>query len=93
MLSPRLTAPVMHPPEGVSLSGLRGDPTAGPFTDSLFFIVTVGRDVTITVLSSWLYERIKDHCAKLIRINGREPNDRADFDRIVREEIEIGKND
>lgn len=59
----------------------------------MFFLVTVPSGVAINVFSTWLYERIRNHRAERFRIQGHEPKDQADFDRIVREEIEIGKND
>ena len=84
-------------PDGVRVSGL----TSGiynwipPSSEEviLFFTVNVSLPIVANLFSDWLYDRIQNHKAKRIRINGKEPTDRADFDRIVREEIEIGKND
>ena len=83
------------PPHGVRVSGLRSEPFNGPTPQDIavFFLVTVPSGIAINVFSAWLYERIRNHRADRIRIQGREPKDQADFERIVREEIEVGKND
>ena len=41
----------------------------------------------------WLVDFIAKLNAERIRIQGREPKDEADLERIASEEIEIGKND
>jgi hypothetical protein len=82
-----------RPPDGVRVGGLRSEISNGPIGDSLFVLVDVGKDVAIALFTSWLYDHIKEYRAKRIRINGREPSDRADFERIVADELEIGKND
>jgi len=80
------------PPEGVSFyieAANEGGVIAATFT--LFAEVT--RDVSIALFSHWLYDEIKQHPAKSIRINGKEPVDRAEFERIIASDLEIGKND
>src|SRR5262245_48812170 len=78
-------------PDGVKVSGLSSRPANGPVVDGvLYFTVTViVPGVAINLFSNWLYERIKNYRADRITINGKEPKDRADFDRIVGEEIQI----
>jgi hypothetical protein len=84
-----------QPPNGVRVSGLRSEPFNGPTpTDiAVFFLVTVPSGIAINVFSAWLHERIRNHRADRFRVQGREPKDAADFERIVSEELEIGKND
>ena len=83
------------PPEGVRVSGLRSEPINGPTPQDIavFFLVTVPSGIAINVFSNWLYERIRNHRADRFRVQGREPKDQADLERIVREEIKVGKND
>ena len=75
------------------MSNLRSEISNGPIGDSLFALVEVGKDVSVALLASWLYDRIKQYDAERIKINGQEPADRSDFDRIVAESVQIGKND
>jgi hypothetical protein len=84
-----------HPPGGVQVTGLRSDAFNGPTGGevAVFFLVTVPSGIALNLLSSWLYERIKNHQAKRFKIQGIEPKDKDDFDRIVQEQLEIGKND
>jgi len=83
------------PPEGVQVSGLHCEIFNGPTPQefALFFLVTVPSGIAINLISSWLYDRIRNHHASRFRVQGREPKDAADFERIIREELEIGKND
>ena len=93
MLEPASIMPLSRKPDGVKVSGLSSEAFAGPGSDGvLYFIVDVTKTVALGVLSNWLYDYIKQFGAKRIRINGREPSDRAEFDRII-SDIEIGKND
>src|SRR5439155_14193754 len=92
LLSPKSPIVLLpRPPVGVRVSGPRSDPFNGPTPQdvALFFLVTVPSGIAINVFSSWLYERNRNHRAERVRIQGREPNDRADFERIVREEIGV----
>ena len=82
-----------QPPKDVRMSNLRSEISNGPIGDSLFALVEVGKDVSVALLASWLYDRIKQYDAERIKINGQEPADRSDFDRIVAESVQIGKND
>ena len=81
------------PPDGVRMTGLRSDPTNGPIGDSLFVLVEVAGKIAPGIIARWIYDRIVQYDAKRVAINGREPKDDADFERIVAEEIDIGKND
>ena len=96
LLSPKLPLALLpRPPQGVEVSGLRSEPFNGPTPQdiALFFLVTVPSGIAINVFSAWLYDRIRNHRADRFRIQGHEPKDAADFERIVRDELEIGKND
>ena len=83
------------PPGGVRVSGLRSEVFNGVPAGELavFFLVTVPSGIAINLISSWLYERITNHHAKRVKIQGQEPKDKDDFERIVRDQLEIGKND
>lgn len=88
----------LRPPEGVKVSGMTGPVMNGPIGDLvLTFTVEYGAEfassVSSSLLTAWIIERFRRHKAKRASINGREPVDEADFHRIVREELEIGKDD
>jgi hypothetical protein len=97
LLAPQDLMPIAQKPPGVKVSGLRSDAFNGapPPLDRVpwHVIVEIAKDVTLGVASNWLYDYIQQYRAKRIAIKGREPKDKADFGRIVAEEIEIGKND
>lgn len=95
LLAPKSLMAMGQPPEGVQVSGLRSEILNGPAPEqiALYFLVTVSGNIAINVFSSWLYDRIRSHQASRFRVQGHEPKDAADFERIVREELEIGKND
>ena len=75
------------------MTGLRSDPANGPFVDSLFVLVEIAKPIASGIVARFIYERVAQYDAKRIAINGREPRDKAEFERIVTEELEIGKND
>jgi hypothetical protein len=81
------------PPDGVRMGGLRSEPSNGPIRDSLFCLVEVAKPIAAGIVARFIYERVCQYDAERIKINGQEPVDRADFDRIVSESIEVGKND
>jgi len=94
MLNPNSFSDVAKSPEGVRVSGFQGEACSGIPHDLVFyFLVTVMPGVPMNVLSNWLYHKIINHRADCVTINGQLPKDRADFDRIVREQVEIRKND
>ena len=96
LLAPRNPTALLPPtPVGVQVSAMKSDAVAGPIPLDvvLHFSVTVAKDVAERLFVKWLYERIINYNAKCIRINGYEPKDRMDFERIVGEAIDIGKND
>jgi len=83
------------PPDGVRVSGLRSEVVNGvPASElAVFFLVTIPSGIAINLVLSWLYDRITNHNAKRVKIQGQEPKDKEDFDRIVHDQLEIGKND
>ncbi len=96
LLSPKSPMVLLpRPPDGVRVSGLSSEPFNGPSpTDiAVFFLVTVPSGIAVNIFSAWLYDRIRNHRPERFRVQGQEPKDAADFERIVREELEIGKND
>ena len=96
LLSPKGMMVVLpRPPEGVQVTGLRSDAFSGPTGGEIavFFLVTVPSGIALNLFSSWLYDRIRNYQAKRFKIQGIEPKDKDDFDRIVQEQLEIGKND
>ena len=94
MLAPRKVMVFLPPPpDGVRMGGLRSEISNGPIGDSLYCIVEIAKPIASGLIARFIYERVAQYDAKRVAINGREPVDRADFERIVTEEIEIGKND
>ena len=83
------------PPNGVIIKGPICTSLNAPGAPSVaaFLLVTVPTSIAINLVSNWLYDHLMQRRAKRVRINGREPKDKAEFDRIIREEIEVGKND
>ena len=81
------------PPEGVRVGPLRSEISNGPIGDSLFFVVEVAAKIAPGIVARFIYERVAQYDAKRVAINRRDPADQADFERIVADELEIGKND
>ena len=75
------------------MSGLRSDPKDGPAGDSLFVLVEITRAIAASILARWIYDRVVQYDAKRKAINGHEVVNEADFQRVISEELEIGKND
>jgi hypothetical protein len=94
LLSPRMAMVVLPPPPpGVKMSGLRSDPANGPSSNSLFVIVEITRDVSVAVLAHWIWKRIEQYNAKRKSVKGHEVVDESGLERIISEDLEIGKND
>jgi hypothetical protein len=95
LLEPAMVRPMAPKLEGVTVGGLQGRAQNGPMPNDWWFVlpIEVAVNLATSVVGSWLYEYLKQYRAKRIRLNGREPVDEADFQRIFREELEIGKND
>ena len=75
------------------MSGLRSDPANGPLTDSLYIIVEITKDISIGLLAHWIYDRVIQYDAKHKRINGKEVVNESDFERVIGDDLQIGKND
>ena len=94
MLAPRRMMVILpRPPDGVRMGAMKSEITAGPMSDSFFMLVDIAKPIASGLIARFIYERVSQYDAKRVAINGREPVDRADFERIVTEEVEIGKND
>ena len=57
------------------------------------FVQDVAKDAAKKLAVDWFVEFIAKIKAKRIRIDGHEPKDAAELERIASEKIEIGKND
>jgi len=92
MLAPRPIVPIGKNPEGVTVGRLQSEIFNGPISDNLtlFFIVEISKDIAVGVLSAWLYDRIKQHNPKRIRIEQEEIIlNQGEVERIVRKKLEI----
>jgi hypothetical protein len=89
LLSPKTVAMLPHPPDGVHVSGVRSELLNRSLGGEigLFFFVTAPSSIAINVFSSWLYDRIQNYRAKRFKVQGQEPKDAADLERIIREEL------
>jgi hypothetical protein len=82
-------------------SGIRNDVSGGEL--ALYFLVTielvkpfvedVAKEAAKKLAVDWFVEFIAKIKAKRIRIDGHEPKDQVELERIAAEKIEIGKND
>ena len=94
MLSPEPKIIVLpQPPKGVRMSGLQSDPTNGPGSEVLHVLINITKDFVVNIVANWAYDRIVQYRPKGILINGRDADSREEFERIMAEELEIGKND
>jgi hypothetical protein len=70
-----------------------GEVQNGPGTDLAMqvvsFAASFSQNVAASVAGAWLWAYFEKHKAKRFRINGREPADRAELDRIVAEEFNL----
>jgi hypothetical protein len=92
-------------PAGLSVSELKNEfiNVGDGQTWLIYFLITcellrsaaleVGKHLTADLAKDWLKDFLSKIRAKGVRVNGREPKDPVDLERIITEEIEIGKND
>ncbi len=94
MLAPqRMMVLLPRPPDGVRMGPIRSEITAGPMSDSFFMLVGIAKPIASGLIARFIYERVAQYDAKRVAINGREPVDRADFERTATKEIYNRKND
>jgi hypothetical protein len=92
-------------PAGVKIGPLRSEVmnTVSAREVALYFLVTiqfvqpfvqdVAKDAAKKLAVDWFVDFISKIKAKRIRIDGHEPKDQFELERIASEKIEIGKND
>ena len=80
------------PPEGVSFC-IDAVNEAGVIATAFILLVEITKPIAEGILASWIYDRVAKYDAKHIRVDGQETMDRADFERKVADDLEIGKND
>jgi hypothetical protein len=89
-----------HAPTGIEITGLkyeRINETTPLITYFLLFLAVgsaeVAKHLAADLVKDWLKIFLIKINAKGVHINGKKPVDAADLDRLLSEEIEIGKND
>ena len=97
-----------QPPQGITISGPMSEGKRGMGSEVTFYVLVgvylVGPLVTelaketvkaiaVDAAKKWLIEFFAKHKAKRISINGREAKDQESLERLISDEIDIGKND
>ena len=91
-------------PPGIEITGLKYEWINEETPLITYFLLLVGpviikgstevaKHLAADLIKDWLKNFLARIKAKGVRINGNKPVDAADLDRLLSEEIEIGKND